>query len=111
MLPYAINGSTMPELPSPDRSSENVIVQDAGGSANPLNTPFSEACFSQLVSDSAHSYIDFDFSGETILGTSQAKDTGTYQDSLVSRFQCWIEASVAVLLKSVLSFPTEPLVD
>ncbi|EMD66030.1 hypothetical protein COCSADRAFT_170432 [Bipolaris sorokiniana ND90Pr] len=70
--PYVMSGSTMPNSSTPDHSSGVAVIgQNAEGLANLLNTPFSEECFSQLVSDSAHSYLDFDFSGETTPGTNQ----------------------------------------
>ncbi|KAH9876386.1 hypothetical protein J1614_003865 [Plenodomus biglobosus] len=53
-----------------DHSSE-VVVGRAEGSVNPLNTPCSAMCFSPLVSDSAHSYLDFDLPDGMIPGTNQ----------------------------------------
>ncbi|EFQ92736.1 hypothetical protein PTT_10108 [Pyrenophora teres f. teres 0-1] len=59
-----------------DHSSEVVIGQNAEGLANTSNTPFSEVCSSQAVSDSVHSYLDFDFPDEMILGTNQVQSIG-----------------------------------
>ncbi|RYO44972.1 hypothetical protein AA0116_g13491 [Alternaria tenuissima] len=72
---YAINGSMTPDSSNLHHSSQVAVGRDAEGSANTLNTPFSEACFSQLISDGARSYLDFDFPDETIPSTSQAKNT------------------------------------
>src|SRR4051812_15775036 len=55
---HAISDSTIPDSSSLDHFSEVVVGRDAGGPANALNTPFSEMCFSQLVSDSTQSYLD-----------------------------------------------------
>ncbi|KAI0570462.1 Fungal-trans domain-containing protein, partial [Pyrenophora tritici-repentis] len=71
--PYAMNVSTMPDSSNPDRSSKAVVNQSAEGLAIPLDTPFSEMCFSQLLSDSAHSYLDFAFPDETTPNTDQAQ--------------------------------------
>ncbi|EMD58200.1 hypothetical protein COCSADRAFT_176804 [Bipolaris sorokiniana ND90Pr] len=72
---YAVNGSMIPDSSYLDHSYGVGVGRDAEGSANALNTPFSEVCFSQLVSDSARSYLDLDFADETASGTSQAKNT------------------------------------
>ncbi|KAH3953672.1 hypothetical protein HBH70_238930 [Parastagonospora nodorum] len=71
--PHATNGSTMPDSSDPDHSPGVVVGQDTQGSANPLNTPFSESYFSQLVSDSAHSYVDLDFPDEMMASTDQVQ--------------------------------------
>lgn len=68
----------MPDSSNPSRSSEEEVDQGAEALANPLNTPFSEACFSQLISDSVHSYLDFPFPHETTPDINQAQVIGTY---------------------------------
>ncbi|EFQ94134.1 hypothetical protein PTT_08292 [Pyrenophora teres f. teres 0-1] len=80
--PYATD-STMPVPSNSERSSVIFSAQDAEGTPNPLNTPFSEVSFSQLVSDSAHSYMDFDLSHEAITNSNQAEIT----DQQTSSFQ------------------------
>jgi hypothetical protein len=66
-----MSGATIPTLSSSDHCSGGIVNQDAEDSTNPLNTPFSEVSFSQLVSESAQSYLDFDISNETISITTQ----------------------------------------
>ncbi|CAE7033948.1 hypothetical protein PTTW11_05314 [Pyrenophora teres f. teres] len=73
----------MPVPSNSERSSVIFSAQDAEGTPNPLNTPFSEVSFSQLVSDSAHSYMDFDLSHEAITNSNQAEIT----DQQTSSFQ------------------------
>ncbi|KAH3991290.1 hypothetical protein HBI38_218830 [Parastagonospora nodorum] len=76
-------------------SSEVVLGQFLPDSANHLNTPFSEGCFSQFVPDSAQSYLDFDFAKESILDTHQAKDTepGIHTYDILDRRPCVIHMS------------------
>ncbi|KAH4293927.1 hypothetical protein HBH64_168680 [Parastagonospora nodorum] len=76
-------------------SSEVVLGQFLPDSANHLNTPFSEGCFSQFVPDSAQSYLDFDFAKESILDTHQAKDTepGLYTYDMLDRRPCIMHMS------------------
>nr|C9K7C3.1 RecName: Full=AM-toxin biosynthesis protein 11 [Alternaria alternata]BAI44747.1 hypothetical protein [Alternaria alternata] len=71
--PCPTDGRMMFDLSNPYHSSETVVGRDAEGPANPLDTPFSEFCFSQLVSNSAHSYLDFDLFDEPTPGTNQAQ--------------------------------------
>ncbi|KAH6119398.1 hypothetical protein HBI64_176530 [Parastagonospora nodorum] len=77
------------------QSSEVVLGQFLPDSANHLNTPFSEGCFSQFVPDSAQSYLDFDFAKESILDTHQAKDTepGIHTYDILDRRPCVIHMS------------------
>ncbi|KAH3968522.1 hypothetical protein HBI81_224130 [Parastagonospora nodorum] len=77
------------------QSSEVVLGQFLPDSANHLNTPFSEGCFSQFVPNSAQSYLDFDFAKESILDTHQAKDTepGLYTYDMLDRRPCIMHMS------------------
>lgn len=75
-----MNDSMMPDSSSSDFSSKVVADQVAEDLASPLNTAFSEVFLSQLGSDSAHSFLDFDFPSETIPDTYQTENTGTHQD-------------------------------
>ncbi|EUC26878.1 hypothetical protein COCCADRAFT_42192 [Bipolaris zeicola 26-R-13] len=79
--PWAMNSSTMLDSSNPHRSSEVIVNQGVENSANPLNTPFSEVCFSQLISDSAHSYLDFDCLDETTPDTNQVQIIGQQTSS------------------------------
>ncbi|KAH7562945.1 hypothetical protein BM1_02465 [Bipolaris maydis] len=65
----------MPDSSSSDFSSKVVADQVAEDLASPLNTAFSEVFLSQLGSDSAHSFLDFDFPSETIPDTYQTENT------------------------------------
>lgn len=87
--PYAVNDGAIPASANADDSSEVIVVHNAGRSTNPLNTPFSEISFSQLVSDSTHSYLDFGFSDEMIPTTNQVQIAGTFWDPFfaTSRFR------------------------
>ncbi|KAJ6204071.1 hypothetical protein PSV09DRAFT_2377681 [Bipolaris maydis] len=70
-----MNDSMMPDSSSSDFSSKVVADQVAEDLASPLNTAFSEVFLSQLGSDSAHSFLDFDFPSETIPDTYQTENT------------------------------------
>ncbi|KAF7573953.1 Fungal-trans domain containing protein [Pyrenophora tritici-repentis] len=80
----------MPDSSNPDHFSEVAVCQDTGGLANPLNTPFSGVSLSQLGSDSAYSFLDFDISGETIPGTNKPENTesGDQAGSLQNQMSC-----------------------
>ncbi|EMD84890.1 hypothetical protein COCC4DRAFT_182581 [Bipolaris maydis ATCC 48331] len=95
--PYAVDGNAMPDSSNQDRS-EIVTGQDIEGSANPLNTPFSEECFSQLVSDSAHSYLDFDFPDETILSTNHIQIIDQQTDSFHNQIPHYISRNNTPML-------------
>ncbi|KAJ5028321.1 hypothetical protein PSV08DRAFT_375096 [Bipolaris maydis] len=72
---HVMNDSMMPDSSSSDFSSKVVADQVAEDLASPLNTAFSEVFLSQLGSDSAHSFLDFDFPSETIPDTYQTENT------------------------------------
>lgn len=67
-----------------DHFLELDVSPDAEVSASFLNIPFSERRLSQLVPDRAHSYLDFEFPDETILGNNQAQIIGKFEACLFS---------------------------
>jgi hypothetical protein len=105
-----MNVSTMPNASNPDQSSE-IVGQDTQSSANALNTPFSESYLSQLVSDSAHSYVDLYFPDETIPDTNQVQSIGTHQSPFFPTSHFCGDMYMTVLVEAVDLPTTDRIVD